>query len=343
MTINIQDSHTLVGVVEKLQPINSFWLNLVFPTVQTFQDEYIDFDIVDKGRRVAPFVAPNVAGKPMTSKGFDTRRFKPAYIKPKHSVEPNRNLKRRAGEAFTGTMSPEQRHNAIVTDILREQREMIERRWDIMAAQAVIDGQSVIVGDDYPSVTISFGRAAGNTVTLGSGARWGDSGVKPIDNLQTWADVVYANSGYAPTDVIMGADAWAAFRVDADVQKQLDLKRGSVQTELNLAPEVLAPVAYKGQVGAFRIWVYKDWYEDNSGANVEIMNSKAIVMLNPQAVEGVRAFGAIMDARAGFQSLPIFSKMWLNEDPSVTYLMSQSAPLMIPTRPNAVLKATVLA
>mgnify|MGYP001765701451 CR=1 FL=1 len=343
MTINIQDSHTLAGVVEKLQPINSFWLNLVFPTVQTFEDEFIDFDIVDKGRRVAPFVAPNVAGKPMTSKGFATRRFKPAYVKPKHAVEPNRVLKRRAGEAYTGSMSPEQRERAIITDILREQREMIERRWDIMAASAVIDGSVTIAGDDYPEVTISFGRAAGNTVTLGNGERWGDSGIKPLDQIQTWADTVYANSGYAPTDIIMGAAAWAAFRVDPDVQKQLEMRRGSVQSELNLAPEVLAPVAYKGQVGAFRVWVYKDWYENNSGTNVEIMNSKAVVLLNPQAIEGVRAFGAIMDARAGFQAMPIFSKMWLNEDPSVTYLMSQSAPLMIPTRPNAVLKATVLA
>lgn len=343
MAINIQDSHTLMGVVEKLQPINSFWLNLVFTSVQTFEDEYIDFDIVDKGRRVAPFVAPNVAGKPMLSKGFDTRRFKPAYVKPKHTVEPNRVLKRRPGEAYTGSMSPEQRNNAIIADILREQREMTERRWDIMAAQAVIDGQCVISGEDYPSTTISFGRAAGNTVTLGVNERWGDSGIKPLDNLQTWADTVYANSGFAPTDVIMGAAAWAAFRVDTDVQNQLELRRGSVQTELNLAPEVLAPVAYKGQVGAFRIWVYKDWYENDAGTNVEIMNAKSIVMLNPQAIEGVRAFGAIMDSKAGYQAVPIFSKMWENEDPSVTYLMSQSAPLMIPTRPNAALKATVLA
>lgn len=343
MAINITDSHALIGVVEKLQPINSFWLNLVFPSVQTFPDEFIDFDIVDKGRRVAPFVAPNVAGKPMKSKGFDTRRFKPAYLKPKHVLDPSRVLKRRAGEAYAGTQTPEQRRNAIIGDILREQREMIERRWDIMAAQAVIDGQAVISGEDYPSVTISFGRAAGNTVTLGSGARWGDSGVKPLDNLQTWADTVYANSGYAPTDVIMGSAAWAAFRVDTDVQKQLEMRRGSVQDELNLSPEVLAPVAYKGQVGAFRVWVYKDWYENDAGANVEILDSKAVIMLNPQAVEGVRAFGAILDARAGYQAVPIFSKGWLNEDPSAEFIMSQSAPLMIPTRPNAVLKATVLA
>lgn len=343
MSIEIQDSHTLIGVVEKLQPINSFWLNLVFPTVQTFEDEYIDFDIVDKGRRVAPFVAPNVAGKPMKSKGYDTRRFKPAYVKPKQILEPNRTLTRRAGEAFTGTLTPQARANALIADYLQEQRNMIERRWDIMAAQAVIDGQAVISGEDYPSVTISFGRDSGNTVTLGSGARWGDSGVKPLDNLQTWADTVYAKSGVVPTDVIMGYEAWAAFRVDADVQKQLDLKRGSVQTELNLAPEVLAPAAYKGQVGAFRIWVYRDWYENDSGTNVEILNSKAIVMLNPQGVEGIRAYGAILDNKAGYQALPIFSKMWENEDPSGVFIMSQSAPLMIPTRPNAVLKATVLA
>ena len=46
---------------------------------------------------------------------------------------------------------------------------------------------------------------------------------------------------------------------------------------------------------------------------------------------------------ADLQALDIFPKMWKNPDPSVIYLMSQSAPLMIPSRPNCTLRARVVA
>src|SRR5690606_20901096 len=52
-----------------------------------------------------------------------------------------------------------------------------------------------------------------------------------------------------------------------------------------------------------------------------------------------RAFGAIMDKKAGWRATPVFPKMLEQEDPSAVYRMTQSAPLMIPTRPNATLTA----
>jgi hypothetical protein len=65
-------------------------------------------------------------------------------------------------------------------------------------------------------------------------------------------------------------------------------------------------------------------------------------MVAPKVFAGVRAFGAILDSKAGLQALPIFAKMWDQEDPSVTFVMSQSAPLMVPRDPNGSLYASVL-
>ena len=44
-----------------------------------------------------------------------------------------------------------------------------------------------------------------------------------------------------------------------------------------------------------------------------------------------------------FQPLPVFPKMWDEDDPSATILMTQSAPLMVPVNPNNTLRARVLA
>lgn len=59
-------------------------------------------------------------------------------------------------------------------------------------------------------------------------------------------------------------------------------------------------------------------------------------------IQGVRAFGAIRDETAGFQAMPYYPKSWVDEDPSVRYLLMQSAPLVVPTRVNASFAATVL-
>jgi hypothetical protein len=66
-----------------------------------------------------------------------------------------------------------------------------------------------------------------------------------------------------------------------------------------------------------------------------------VILLAPR-LQGVRAFGAIRDHSAGFIAQPYHSKSWVDEDPSVRYLLTQSAPLLIPSVPNASFCATVL-
>jgi hypothetical protein len=59
-------------------------------------------------------------------------------------------------------------------------------------------------------------------------------------------------------------------------------------------------------------------------------------------MQGVKAFGAIQDHES-LEAVPYFSKSWLEEDPSRRMVMTQSAPLLVPYRPNASLCATVTA
>jgi hypothetical protein len=58
--------------------------------------------------------------------------------------------------------------------------------------------------------------------------------------------------------------------------------------------------------------------------------------------DGVRCFGAIMDIQANMQANDMFPKQWDENDPSVSYTMTQSAPLMVPLRPNTTFKMKVV-
>ena len=339
MTIQLYDTYTLAGVIETIKPLNTFWRDLCFRAQQNFDTPYIDFDMVSKGRRLAPFVAPTVQGKVMKSQGFSTKRFTPAYIKEKRTYDPTATFKRRPGEKYAGDMSPSARRDAIVAGLLADQREAIERRQEWMCAQAVLTGGLTIASPEYGNVVIDFGRAANQTIVLAGGATWAvtnDATVNVVDDLETWASLILESSGYAASDVVMGLEAWKVFRKKQAVKDALDTNyRGSDAALSIFTPTDGAAVQYRGMIGPFRIWTYNDVYEDDSGTLQPLMNQKSVCVLNPAGLEGVRAFGAIVDAEAGYQSMELFPSNWREKDPSAEFFMIQSAPLMIPVRPNA--------
>lgn len=334
-------TNVLTGVVNSLVATPSHLLDTYFPLVQTEISEEIHFDLIDKTRRLAPFVSPVVAGRVVDAQGYTTKTFKPAYIKPKTPFDPNRPLKRMPGEQIGGSVSPEQRLQFLVAQTLADHKDMIRRRLEVMASEALRLGQVTVAGEGYPTQVVSFGRDAALTVTLIGAARWGQAGINPLNLLQDWAQLVLQKTGAMPIDVTMTVDVWKVFREDATVKVRLDLLRAT-GSQLNLGSQIKEGAVYMGTVDGFNIWVYSGWYINDAGAEVAIMPAGTVVMSNGAQLEGTQAYGAIRDEEAGYQAIEIFSKSWVDKDPSVRYVLSQSAPLVVPTRVNASFCATVL-
>lgn len=327
-------------VVAELPAPAPFLLNSFFPTIQTEESEEIHFDVESGRRRLAPFVSPIVAGKVVQSQGYSTKSFKPAYIKDKRVFDSNRPFQRAIGEKIGGALSPAQRQQLALARDLADQISMLTRRQEVMAAEVLRTGKITVEGDLYPKVEVNFGRHADLTpAALTSTARWGQSAAKPLENLQDWSLLVTKHSGATASTVVMDAKSYSAFAADPAVKELLDRFRG--QDALN--PTVLGEGGrFMGSIGNFDIWVYAGWYEHPStGALTPYLPDGAVIITSPD-LEGVRAYGAIKDEKAGFQAMPFFSKSWLEEDPAVRYLLLQSAPLIVPYRVNASLCATVL-
>jgi hypothetical protein len=162
------DTATLIEVLyapAQAPDLVAFWLKF-FPRTIQFDTQEIRFDSEDLNEyRLAPFVAPNVQGRVLRSKGYSVQSFRPAYVKPKHVVDPARSIPRRAGERPFGTLSLQERFDAIVADNLRRERAVIENRWEWMACKALVDATVTVVGEDYPSVTVDFKRDPSLTTT----------------------------------------------------------------------------------------------------------------------------------------------------------------------------------
>ena len=336
--MNIFDTAVLGRVVQALPAPAPFFLNSFFRAIQTETSAEIHFDVNKGSRRLAPFVSPIVAGQVVRSEGYSTQTFRPAYIKDKRVFDPERPFKRLAGERIGGELAPAQRMQALLASELQDQLDMLTRRQEVMAVEALRRGKVVIEGEHYPRVELDFGRHADLTVALTSTARWGESGVSPFKDVQDWSLLVTKHSGTTANIVVMDVKAWELFSQDAQVQKLLDRFRGQDA----LHPTVIGEGGrFMGSLGSLDIYVHAGWYEAPSTGQLTAYLPDYTVIVTGPDLEGVRAYGAIRDEDAGFQALPYFAKSWKENDPSVRYLLMQSAPLTVPYRINASFCATV--
>ena len=86
---------------------------------------------------------------------------------------------------------------------------------------------------------------------------------------------------------------------------------------------------------------YNDSYINAAGQTTNLLPSKTVILGSRDGLDGTRCYGAIHDEKANWTATRYFTKSWLEEDPSVRWLLLQSAPLVVPYRPNAVLCATI--
>ena len=347
MAVELYQTAALVAAIDSMatEAPTSYFRDRFFNSRTLFStDEKIYFDVIDRARRIAPYVSPLVQGKLMEHRGYSTRVFEPPYLKPKGVVDPNQHMHERLpGEPIGGSLSPAQRRDRRVAEILEDHEEAISIREEVQCMEALRLGQVTVEGEGYPTTVLDFGRAAALTVTLAGASTWDNSGVDPLADIEGWADSVFDESGSAPKDVFFGKDAFNALLARlTDSQKEILFNaRRSSRSVAELGPVLPDYIKYRGSWGEYDFYTVSQKYQDEDGTEVELLPTDEVVMAST-AIEGTRNYAAIRDPRAGYQSVRAFPKNWINEDPAQENVMTQSAPLMVPLRPNASLGATVL-
>ena len=339
--MDIFSTHVLTKVVENLKTPPSFLLDMFFSQELRSDTEEIYFDTQESKPRISPFVSPLMPGKVVEHEGYQTKSFKPAYVKDKRRFTPDMPFKRMAGERIGGKLTPAQRLEKAVAVTLSNQLDCLTRREEVMASEVLRTGKITVAGDGYPSVTVDFGRDASFTKVLAGENTWDKESVNILDNLEDWAGTIQSKSGVVANTVILEPSAWKIFRNNPFVQKYLDYRRGTNNT-LNIDPVILGneKARFVGNIGDFEVWVYNDVYIEND-TEKKILPENTVLLGSRSGVEGVRCYGAIKDEQAAFQSTRYFSKSWLENDPAVRWMLLQSAPLIVPYRPNATMCVTI--
>lgn len=339
--MDIYSTGFLNRVVDSPAPVVTPFLDLFFREVLQHDTEEVYFDKVQGKPRLTPFVHPLHEGKVVDSVGYTTKSVKPAYVKDLRVHNPLKALKRRAGEALTGSMTPAQRQQMNIIADINDQNEMLQRRLEVMAIEAVRDGKQTIIGEGFNAV-VNFNRDASLTETLAGPDKWDASlDVDIPGQLELWSQQIADFDGNVEA-VIMDPKAWALARKNNKVKELLEIRRGIADNDLIIEPKIAiqAGLQYKGKIGEFPIWVYTGSYIDPADGQVKKYMTDNTVVMAGRRVEGVRHYGAIMDVDV-LVSRDRYVQSWTERNPSRRMLMLESSPLLVPYRPNSSKKVTV--
>ena len=344
------DTAKLVQVVPNLKISQRFLLNTFFPGFVTADTEEVLIDVDIGIRRMSPFVSPLVEGKLVEQRRYQTNKFKPAYIKDKRAPDLRKPVRRMIGEQVGGSMKPVERMLANLQFEMEDQVDMVNRRLEWMASQALQSAGYLVQGEGFEPRYVDFGRDPSLTIALTGNGRWGvpanfdASGRDPIPgaSLDSWQSLMLKASGGVATDIVFTTSPWNAFKNSEGVQGATFYPVLSPSgNQINPGSQIARGAVLKGVWGQYNLWLYNDWFVDDNGVQ-QPMLPDGYVILSGADLMGTQAFGLIMDPKFAYEPMPYAPKTWISDDPAQQYLMMQSAPLVIPSRVNASLAAKVM-
>lgn len=346
--MNIYDTSVLVAVVPNLLLSQNWLLDRYFGNQVVSDTEFVSIDVEVGQRRMSPFVSPLVAGKMVESRRTETNTFKPAYIKDLRAPDLLRPIRRQVGERIGGVFTAAQREMLNLQYEMADQIDMAHRRMEWMGASALQTGKVTVSGEGFDPVVIDFGRDSALTIALSGDDKWltevpaGTEYTKPTEDITDWVTTVLQKSGAVVEDVVFTTSSWKAFAKDTSLKGAIIMPvLNTSGNNINPGTQVKRGAVYKGRWGQLDLWVYNDWFINDKGEE-EPMLTDGNVLLSGADLMGTRAFGAILDPEFNYAALAYAPKTWVEKNPAQRQLMMQCAPLVIPSRVNASLCATVV-
>ena len=174
--------------------------------------------------------------------------------------------------------------------------------------------------------------------------------VLPLTALEIMLAKVWSNAlvvvccTWLSLELVFTNKSWRAFRLDTTIKDNAITfpALSPFGNQINAGPQVMKGAIYKGRWGNFDLWLYNDWFIDPLDNVEKPMIPDGAVIMSGADLMGTRAFGVILDPAFNYGPLAYAPKSWVKEDPAQRLILMQSSPLVIPSRVNASLCATVV-
>lgn len=346
--------HYLTGLVNEMKSPNTFLQSILYNNKVPIGLEDIQIDVITRGRKMAPFVAPGAAGVMVEGYTSTFQSVRAPNIRIKRPFTPSELLFGRTPgtvvfmQGGDNQMSAVEQHIARDMQILGDDVTNTEEYMVAMALQGVISYS--VAGQD--SFSITYPRPSGNNITLttfwdnGSGAI--NSNALLLENFHTAKEVIHNEVGLPVTDCILGAEAAQMFRLhstqNTNFRTALDTRNLQMgQVTLN-QQFIDSGAIYLGRASDIDFWQYSRT-ADLNGVSTSMIRSKYAEFFNRNDPSRTMYYGGIpdIDTFAGrlFQAQR-FSKSWTTPDPSAMFALLHSRPLPVPRRPGSTVSMKVI-
>lgn len=325
-------------------PMDTWLIDKFFPRRRSFPMKTVPIADLDIQSDIAPLVAPTVAGKAFDpSTAVAVNFVSPAYLKPKNMVTPGNAWDtalvarlRDAGLISTAAnLSVAEQYMIAQIETMKRNRDSIDNRKVLMAAELFTTGQIVLESDDYKRNVVSFGRDSALNFT--PAAAWDAGGATPVDDIEEMIQIMIDNNGGEPVAAVMSGKVYNALSNNAAFKAKFVTPFAGISVPYR--PEFTASktAKFKGYMGSLEIWTYDATYRTGGETKRFIPADYFGLVSDTQGyvtqcqIENVKANGMPMD---------YFEDQWYSNDPSGIVLLTESAPLIVPSNKNGVCGGT---
>lgn len=308
-------------------------MRLVFKRRKLHTSTSVNFDVVNGDQKLA---AMSTRGAPAVIVGKLGRKnveITPPQIRLKKQLRPSDFQEKAEGASVYVTpqdfdLFKKQR----IADEQADLKAKTDRRYNWMCAQA-LQG-AIAYSDAHASFSIDFGFPDANKPVLLNTDLWDNAASNPIANIRAWRRQG-AQAGHnlslalitpEATDALLSNDAVK------DILEKQNYKAGAI--------DISEGLEYIGRIAGVDIWEYAEQYEDDAGAFHEMLTDGTFTLLDPNAAFSMQY--ASVEEDEGNIVTDYFSKVFKENDPAATWILTESDGVPVVGQPKAVIHATVL-
>lgn len=343
----------LLGMYQKVRQNPRFLTQLMAPS-QVFADkDWIEFGMQETATGMAPFVRSNAPGIPTRGEGWETKRYRPAYIKMRDGITVSDNQPIwYPGEQYPwSTLSYTQKFNLQRSNIIARHSAMKEVREEYMLTQVLREGKQRVqfqgrLGQPEDLYNIDYGRAAALDVT--PSVLWDQPTATPVSDLEGWFQTLADEYEGVVTTVLMGREVAQHLVLHEDFN---DMDKGSGRIlSRNFDTSRLTYNRHDAvrEYGTYRGVTYLSYsgrYHKSDGTKEPFIKGNELMVIASKegAPRTMMLRGRIRDLNTLDRNIDLFQKEKEVWDPSGIDLLSQASLLAATTDANFALRATVLA
>lgn len=343
--LELLDVGELALIHTNYKPMDTWLLDKFFPNRPAFDRDEVPLAEINTVHDLAPLVAPHQPGKP-----FDTKRaakvdfVQPAYYKPKNMVTPATAFDealmerlRSAGIISTGSQQMTDQEKMMIAQIavMKRNHDAIDNSVLLMATELLLNGKYLLQSDDYEYNLVDYERDPSLTFTPLT--PWNQSGAKPVTDIETIETRLLDANGGSSKAYLMSGKVWAALFANEEFKERYIKPYAGISVPYKPSLNVQEGASFKGHLDDKELWVFDATYRLKNGVKRFIPDDYfgAISDLNGSIaqckIKNMLANGAVQK---------YFDRQWYNEDPSGIFLMTESAPLAVPSNKNGVCGGT---